>query len=139
LENGAAGGVRYTDSRMNVPAADLVWNRACDGGGPNPRTGDAALAALLLCHGYAMNGGVFHAVEGLDEMELRKAADGYRFFGLEAVSALFDRAAQTPNADRGGLEREFDLEYGRLANDSLLTERFCKRFKAHPELFAPLE
>ena len=123
---------------MSVPAADLVWNRACDGGGRNPRAGDSALAALLLCHGYAMNGGVFYAVDGLDGTELEKAADGYRFFGLEAVAALLDRAAKTPPADRIAMEPALDSEYARLASDSLLTERFTRRFRAHPELFAPM-
>lgn len=125
--------------RMGISKADLVWNRACDGGGRNPRTGDAALAALLLLHGYAMNGGVFHAVEGLDEAEFKRAADGYRFFGLNSVAALLDRAAQTPMAGRGGLESTFDAEYARLASDPHLTKRFCQYYTSHPESFAPLE
>jgi hypothetical protein len=43
--------------------ADEVWNRAAlEGGGPEPREGDVALATLLRAHGLAMNGGVLRFV-----------------------------------------------------------------------------
>ncbi|MFP5370384.1 MAG: hypothetical protein ACLGI3_06510 [Actinomycetes bacterium] len=46
-----------------TPESDLVWNRACDTFDIDPGMppGDAALAAVLLCHGMAMNGGLLHA------------------------------------------------------------------------------
>jgi len=96
------------------------------------------LAALLLCHGYAMNGGVFHAIEGLDEKALTRAAEGYRFLGLEAVVSLLDRARGIPADARGPSEAAMNTEYGRLANDAALDNCFRRQFEAHPEWFAPL-
>ena len=66
-----------------------VWNRAAlHRGGDSPRPGDSALAALLLAHGYAMNGGVAHAAECLGSDELRAACEGYAFFGLDDIARL---------------------------------------------------
>jgi hypothetical protein len=124
---------------VGVSRADLVWNRACDGGGRSPGPGDAALAALLLCHGYAMNGGVFHAIEGLDERELANAIAGFRLFDMGKAADLLDRARLIPADARGAAEAQFDAEYARLANDPALDKHFRRRFDSNPEWFAPLE
>ena len=64
--------------------ADEVWNRACDPDAPFTHPGDAALAAVLLCHGTAMNGGLLHACETLDPDQRARAVAGYRLLGLDA-------------------------------------------------------
>jgi hypothetical protein len=52
--------------------ADKVWNRATlQSGGAAPKSGDRALAVLLLVHGLVMNGGVHHALESAQTSELR--------------------------------------------------------------------
>ncbi len=56
-----------------MTTADLIWNRACEGGGSNPGKGDRAPAALLKAHGLAMNRGVLYAVECLAPSELADA------------------------------------------------------------------
>jgi hypothetical protein len=124
---------------VSVSRADLVWNRACDGGGRTPGPGDAALAALLLCHGYAMNGGVFHALDGLDERELANAMAGFRLFEMGKAADLLDRARLTPPAERGPAEAAFDAEYAKLASDAALDKHFRRQFDAHPEWFSPLD
>ena len=37
--------------------ADEIRDRACDPDAPATHPGDAALAAVLLCHGMAVDGG----------------------------------------------------------------------------------
>ena len=95
--------------------ADIIWNRACEGGGRNPSTGDHALAALLKAHGLAMNGGIMHAVECLDASELADAESGYRFFDLGAVADLLSRARKILEADLDleSYESQLDQDYAR--------------------------
>jgi hypothetical protein len=118
-----------------------VWNRAAlHRGGESPRSGDSALAALLLAHGYAMNGGVAHAVECLGSDELRAACEGYAFFGLADIARLLVDAVQAPCgdlSDEGSVA--LGQAYARLVpDDGALTSRFEKHFAAHPDLYAPL-
>ena len=69
---------------------DVIWNcAAMENGGTNPGRGDRALAVPLHAHGLAMNGGVLHAAELLNDDELTDAQSGYRFFGLSAVADVF--------------------------------------------------
>jgi hypothetical protein len=96
---------------MKPSKADLVWNRACFGGGSDLRAGDVALAALLRAHGMIMNGGVFHVFETLDGPELADAEAGYRFFGLSGAAALLEYARRVPENQRGDLESAVDAEY----------------------------
>ncbi len=117
--------------------ADLVWNRAAlDRGGPAPRDGDVALAALLLAHGLAMNGGVLHAVEALTPSQLQAACAGYRYFGLSDVADLLDAASQVAwTADN---ERKFIKAYGALLpSDADLVEKFEQHFDLHRDRYAP--
>jgi hypothetical protein len=122
-------------------SSDLIWNRACEGGGEEPRIGDRALSNLLGAHGLAMNGGVLHAVECLTPPELTDAADGYRFFDLDSVAELLVRARKLLEADEDLElhEAALDKEYARLVpEDSFLVIRFERRLDAHPEDFGPL-
>jgi hypothetical protein len=67
--------------------ADRIWNRACGVPiDPSLAPGDRHLASALLFHGYAMNGGVHHALEGLTESELEAAARGLAWLGFTEVA-----------------------------------------------------
>jgi hypothetical protein len=80
---------------MTLDEADLVWNRAAlESGGPHARPGDRALAALLLAHGLAMNGGVEHAIETMFSHEFAAAISGYEFFSMPQVARLLQRIAE---------------------------------------------
>jgi hypothetical protein len=124
-----------------MTTADLIWNRACAGGGSDPRAGDRALAALLIAHGLTMNGGVLHAVECLTPSEMSDAQSGYRFFGLDAVADLLSRARRVFEADDDLASQEslLDRQYAALVpNDSSVAERFEKHWRENPSDFAPL-
>lgn len=118
-----------------------IWNRACEGGGENPRDGDRALAALLKAHGLTMNGGVLHAVECLDASELADARSGYCFFGLDSVAELMTRARRLFEADQDLESHEslLDREYATLIpDDSALYARFEEHHKMRSTDFAPV-
>lgn len=119
--------------------ADLIWNRACKGGGPNPCNGDRALAALLKAHGLAMNGGVLHAVECLNASELADAESGYRFFSFDAVADLLSLARKLWEEDENleFYERELNHDYAILIpDDSSLQERFEAVHRTRPSEFS---
>ena len=122
--------------------ADLIWNRAAmDNGGDSPEVGDRALADLLAAHGLIMNGGVFHAVECLDDKEMSAASAGYGHFGLEAIGELLNQASETLGSGEDDDEREAEFDAAYLAivpDDSSLAERFENRLASHPHEFAPI-
>lgn len=126
-----------------VRRVDLVWNRACFHPEALSLPGDRALADMLLAHGYAMNGGVLHAVQDLEPDQLDAALSGYRYFGLTAALELMEDARtrirqglDDDAADR--LESESDARYGEVGTDAVLAEAFERHYEAHPENFAPL-
>lgn len=134
---------------MNEPTAeDQVWNRAAmEGGGPEARDGDRALAALLSIHSLAMNGGLLHSVESHDEEAIERAIEGFRYFGLvEAAEVVGWVEQQVATTDLDGhpdaadeLEGEADRRYGEaVPTDSTLDSRFKEVFADRPEVFAPL-
>lgn len=128
--------------------ADLIWNRACEGGGLGPRRGDRALRAMIGAHGLVMNGGVLHATECLSPSELSDAQAGYRFFGLDAVADFLARARLLSDVDVESDWTDEDLEtqessldaeyYDLIPDDSFLVERFEEHWRSHPSDFAPL-
>ena len=130
-----------------APESDLVWNRACETFdiGPGMPPGDAALAAVLLCHGMAMNGGLLHACEGLGADELSRAVAGYRLFGLDEVADLaVDMARRVADLDRsdpdagGLLEEEANQRFFALVpDDDTVVRAFEAHLRAHPEAYAP--
>jgi hypothetical protein len=118
--------------------ADVIWNRACEGGGDNPFAGDRALAALLKAHGLAMNGGVLHAVECLNTSELSDAQTGYRYFSFGAVADLLSRARRVLEADRDleSYEAQLDRDYASLiSDDTALYEQFERIYTTRPAEF----
>ena len=131
-----------------IPTGDLVWNRACDPFAPFTHGGDRALAALLLCHGMAMNGGLLHACQGLDPDQRDRAVAGYRLFGLVAAAGAVDdiarRAAALSEDDPEAgdrLEAEANRRYDAALPewDETIDAAFREYLAAHPEAFAPLE
>ena len=105
-------------------SADRVWNRAAlENGGRKPGPGDRALAALLLFHGLAMNGGVHHAFEGLGAADRLAATEGYAYFGLEALADFLRAMADDPllsESESGANRRYAEL----VPDDSHLLSRF---------------
>jgi hypothetical protein len=123
-----------------LTVADEVWNRACDGGGDSPRAGDQALAALLLFHGPAMNGGVLHAIECLSSDQLSSALAGYRYFGFESVAVLISEAENTiqPDLDIDTIEAVFDQQYlEKIPDDGKLANRFESHQRENPNEYSP--
>ena len=121
---------------------DLIWNRACVGEAVEPRSGDVALAALLLFHGPAMNGGVLHAIECIGPARLAEACDGFRYFGFSSVASDLEDAssALARNADLDALEKQFDERYWRhVPEDGVLVKAFEADYAAYSENYAPLE
>lgn len=123
-------------AKPRLTDADLVWNRACGGTEQNLRDGDRALAALLLVHGYIMNGGVGHAVTDLPADELDAGIRGYEFFGLYDLVSIIKQ--YPPNEGDEDACRHCDRYYSELGDDRVITEHFERLYSSHPELFAPL-
>jgi hypothetical protein len=136
----------WTDPRISryknfMTAVELIWNRACKGGCPNPCNGDRALAALLKAHGLVMNGGLLHAVECLSASELADAQAGYRFFNLDSVAKLLAVARKFWEAgdDLEYYEGELNQDYtARIPDDSSLFERFESVHKIRASEFSSL-
>ncbi|MGY1782052.1 DMP19 family protein [Geodermatophilus sp. SYSU D01036] len=127
--------------------AEAVWNRACDPSAPATHPGDAALTAVLLCHGMAMNGGLLHAVEGLEPEQLGRAAAGFRLIGLEeaadAVEDVARRAAGLREDDLDAAERlevEADRRYAAALPewDDTIERAFREHLRRSPGAYAPL-
>lgn len=127
--------------------ADLIWNRACDGGGRWPRPGDSHVAALLHFHGFAMNGGVFHSCGIVKGTAIGAAVNGFRYLELDAIADVVAEAGAV--AVSGALELDDDraeeLElrfndryYSLIPTDQVIVDRFEARLRKHPEEFAPL-
>jgi hypothetical protein len=117
-----------------------------EAGGSSPRAGDLALAALLQFHSLAMSGGVLDAIERLDEDDLQRAVNGFRFFAVEEAAAFLADATsrwcssdQSPDvADR--LEGELDAGYAALVpDDGALVDAFSRHFEGCPADFSPAD
>jgi len=118
--------------------ADQIWNRACQGGGTCPKAGDVALAAVLLFHGAAMNGGVLHAVQCLSPLQLQAARMGYAFYGFSEIDELLERAQCLQDSQElESLEQELNQGYWRhIPDDASLVDRFERHWKTSPGDFA---
>jgi hypothetical protein len=133
---------------MSGQDADGIWNRACDPSLRFTHPGDAALAAVLLCHGMAMNGGLLHAVQGLEPDQRERAVAGFRLLGLDdaaaAVEAVARQAARLPAGDPAAEER-LEVEAGRRYDEALpdwdetIDRAFQDHLRRHPEAYAPLD
>ena len=96
----------------------------------------------------AMNGGLLHAVEGLEADQRARAIAGYRLLGLDAAAAAVEdtarsvaaRAADAPDA-ADDLEEEADRRYDEALSewDETTIERASRgHLDSHPEAYAPL-
>jgi len=126
--------------------ADRIWNRAAGQAGDGDLgPGDRALAALLLAHGLACNGGVIHCIEGLSPDQIREAGRGFQFFEMVEVADFLAeaQASVTPEDARTGnypeeLESELDDRYYELVpDDGVIEDRFRRHLEHHPGDFAP--
>ena len=126
----------------DLNTSDLVWNRACIvKDGVNPQLGDQSLAALILFHSVAMNGGVLHALECCDSSQLSAAEAGYRYFGFSLVAELISRGRQLDESsdDLEATEKRLDGEYAEMIpDDSFLKKRFENHFAENPKDYAEL-
>ena len=131
---------RRAEYSLAMSPADRIWNRAAlERGGPSPRAGDRALAALLLVHGLVMNGGVLHAIEHLSSREVNEALDGFRFFDLHGPAEVLAQALATDVAACSDeTELALDAVYGsQVPNDDTIVKCFEAHFRVHPESYAP--
>lgn len=132
---------------MTPPSdADTVWNRAAmGGGGASPAPGDIALAALLRFHSLAMSGGVLDALERLTEAQVGEAAQGFRWFGLEAAATFLEsafeqwRSGEHSHEIEETMEAQFDADYSvAIPSDGTIASAFGERFSDNPLNFAPV-
>jgi len=125
---------------------DRIWNRATQGGGDQPRAGDAALSAALAFHGLAMNGGVLHAYEVLSAEELGRAREGFAWLELSDVAQFLEDTAQSIAATNwddedavDALEASADDRYELvLPNDQALEDAFRRQFAMRRQAFNPI-
>lgn len=128
---------------------DYIWDRALgfgDGGAVGTGPGDTALAAVLLAHGMVMNGGVLHAVEGLEPDELDAAIGGYRRLGAEAtaqlleeVRAQIDDGALNDDARAEAHEGESNRSYEEaIADDAALQQLVQSDVDRNPGDYDPV-
>lgn len=125
-----------------LSVTDRIWNRACLCSEPAGREGDRALAAVLLLHGLAMNGGLLHSLGCLDEAQLESAINGFLYFGLSGVEPVLRYGAAEIAAGRetDALEAELDRRYAQFVpDDDALDEAFRRQWRDSPEAFAPLD
>ncbi|WP_150109972.1 hypothetical protein [Crystallibacter crystallopoietes] len=122
--------------------SDDIWNRALDYDYDGPRAeGDRALHDLLLLDNMAQNGGLLHAVQGLEPHELTAAVAGYRWFGLDSLADGIESVAEeAPGAtsleQAEALEvRADDLYFGEEGSD-LIDPAFTNKLAEQPDAFA---
>src|SRR3569833_501684 len=121
---------------------ERIWNRACVGEATEPRASDIALAALLLFHGRAMNGGGLHAVESLGPGRLARACEGFRYYGFVKIASDLEEASciLAKSEDSDELEAEFNKRYWHyVPEDGVLVAEFEADYAARPENYVPLE
>ena len=130
-----------------LSAADVVWNRSCGPDAPTTYPGDAAMVAVLLCHGMAVNGGLLHSCEALEPDQRAAAVAGFRLLGLddaaEAVAEV-SRRADALTGDLGEAAEQLEEEADRLYRAALpeesetIVQAFESHLERHPEAYAPI-
>lgn len=127
-------------------ADDLVelWNRAAvaimDGHLVDARAGDVALERVIAFDGEVQANGLLARVEITEGLEEALAA--WRWFGLEQVAALVERARQvSASTDEAFLDQqevELDQAYAAVGGESVIEDALARRYAADPEAFSPL-
>jgi hypothetical protein len=126
-----------------VSVVNQIWNRACFRQCERPRAGDKALAALLLFHSAAMNGGIDHAIESLGEDEVREACTGYRYFGFDRIATMIADAkvrfpALPEKQHEVYLVSVTKIYSAEAPMDSSILERFERHLAANSREYAPI-
>jgi hypothetical protein len=92
-----------------------------------------------------MSGGAVSAIEMLPDDQIARSADGFRWYGLDAVATFLETStsrlqALLDDATTGdSLESEIDGAYLELvSSDMTLVSAFQRRFAVDPDAFAPL-
>ena len=113
-----------------------------EGGGPSARAGDRALAHVLSLHGFAMNGGIGHALEVLPLEQVEAAASGFTYFEMTEVARLLWRLRSDPGlrewTDSSNAEAD-RLYAATVPGDQHIAQHFERKYLQCPEEFAPLE
>ena len=119
--------------------ADLIWNRAFEGGGDNPRSGDEKLAALLLFHTATYQYGVPYAIGYLDKIDIFNAKVGYRYFKLKSAAKLILQIEKMTQDELIHNDLMLNTQYKQIIPDfDYLDKVFKDYLSANPFEFAPL-
>jgi hypothetical protein len=89
-----------------------------------------------------MNGGVLHAVECLDDIELAHAESGYRFYGLGSAASVLSRAKEILDQDEDPElhESELDEQYNEVVpDDDFLFVLFEEHLRLNPSEYSLAE
>ncbi|WP_152364951.1 DMP19 family protein [Microlunatus speluncae] len=125
---------------MDPLEESAVWNRAAGEPGPDSRSGDRALAAVITFDGLVNNGGLAHACDVLSSDELAAAEQGYRYLRLPDVADIV-MDARSLSTDHPADDEVFQLLERRL--DELITNdtidnQFRGLLYERPYDFAPV-
>lgn len=80
-------------------------------------------------------GGVLHALEALTKQEVSAAISGYRYFGLDAATALLIEISATDDPDEAACDRRYGES---IPTDDVLAQAFENKLKSIPKDFAPV-
>ena len=83
-----------------------------------------------------MSGGLLFAVECVAESDLRIAADGARFLGLDEIAGLLSVASSELAV--GDLERMGNKYHAAIPSDATLVDAFARTFRRARGDFAPV-
>lgn len=118
--------------------ADLVWNRAFEGGSDNPRGGDEAFAALLIFHAVTFEYGVPYAVGYLDIDDRNRAKLGYNYFRIRPAVKLLIQLEKMTQDELILNEVLLNTQYEQIIPDYAYLENILKSYlSANPFEFAP--
>jgi len=132
-----------TDSGRSLTYADHIWNRAClpesEGLGA---IGDRRLWSVIRVHSIAMNGGLDHAVDHCTHDQVRDAAAGFLYLGMDAVAELLTDVQALNDRDAWDESRaaEDDDRYNDLIpRDDVIIRAFEAKLASAPSDFVPLD
>ena len=137
---------------FSAETARAVWNRALDLDEPAGPAGDAALHTLLVFHGLAMNGGLYHAVEAhrVDEnYPIDAVTQAYRFFDLEVAADAIEHAVteqeeldadENDDVDDDTIDEATErIDDSYRLEDGDLEDALTMVLQRDPDAFAPID
>ena len=121
-----------------------LWNRAAvaimDGHPVDARAGDVALERVIAFDGEVQANGLLARVEITEGIEEALAA--WRWFDLEPVAALVERARQVAaSTDAAFLDQQesaLDEAYAAVGGQTVIEDTLARRYAAEPAQFCPL-